>query len=181
MGQHSLENEKPGRDCQALFFPPPPILPVGLSQNQKALPGCVEMPPARVVVDSGEQGSRVVKALEEQGVEIVITTLEAGDYVADHKIAFERVTLEDILKSIFEDRKLLSQIKDLANNYERPVLIIEGEDPFFSGRTINPASIQGFLDKIVVPFKVPLLYTLNEAETAGVILSMARSEQPDEI
>ncbi len=139
------------------------------------------MPSVRIVVDSGEQGSRVVKALEEQGVEIVITTLEAGNYVADHKIAFERMTLEDILKSIFENRKLFSQIRNLANSYERPVLIIEGEDPFFSGRTINPAFIQGFLDKIVVPFRIPLLYTLNEAETAWVISSMARSEQLDEI
>ncbi len=139
------------------------------------------MPSVSVVVDSGEQDSRVVKTLEKQGVEIEITTLEAGDYVADHKIAFERMTLEDILKSIFEERKPFCQIRNLANRYERPVLIIEGEDPFFSGRTINPASIQGLLDKIVVPLRVPLLYTLNEAETAGVISSMARSEQPNEI
>ncbi len=181
MGQHSLKNKMLGRDCQTLFFPPPPIPAVGLLQDQEALPGCIEMPSIRVIVDSREQGSSVVKALEKQGVEIVITTLEAGDYVADHNIAFERMTLEDILKSIFDDMKLFCQIRNLANSYERPVLIIEGEDPFFSGRTINPASIQGFLDKIVVPFRVPLLYTLNETETAGVISNMIRPEQPDEI
>lgn len=99
----------------------------------------------RIVVDPGELRSGVVKALEKQGVEIEVTKLEAGDYTANHRTAFKRMTIDDFIKSIFEDRKLLSQIKDMANSYERPVLIIEGEYPFFSGRTINPTSIQGFL------------------------------------
>ncbi len=37
----------------------------------------------RIVVDTGEQDSDVVKALETQGVEIEIKTLEAGNYVMD--------------------------------------------------------------------------------------------------
>lgn len=91
------------------------------------------MPSVRIVVDPGELRSGVVKSLEKQGVEIEITKLETGDYIANHWIAFERMTIDDILKSVFEDMKLFSRIKYLANSYERPVLIIEGEDPFFSG------------------------------------------------
>ncbi len=139
------------------------------------------MSSVRIVVDPGELGSGVVKALENQGVEIEITKLEAGDYVTNHKIAFERMTIDDFFKSIFEDMRLFEKIKDLAKSYERPVLIIEGEDPFFSGRTINPGSIQGFLKKIAVSFRIPTLYTLNEAETAEVISSIAKAEQSDEI
>ncbi len=135
----------------------------------------------RIVVDTGEQGSGVVRALEKQGVEMEIRNLEAGDYVMGHRAAFERVTLEDLLKSYFKDGKLFSRIKDMANSFERPVLIIEGEDPFFSGRTIDPASIQGFLKKIAVSFRVPAVFTLNEAETAEVIASIAGAEQADEI
>jgi Fanconi anemia group M protein len=135
----------------------------------------------RIAVDPEELRSGVIKALEKQGVEIEITKLEAGDYVANHRIAFERMTIDDFFKSIFEDRKLLSRIKYLANSCERPVLIIEGEDPFFSGRTINPGSIQGFLKTIAVSFRVPTLYTLNEAETAVVISSIARAEQSYEV
>jgi ERCC4-type nuclease len=135
------------------------------------------MPSIRIVVDPGELHSGVVKALEKQGVEIEITKLEAGDYVANHRIAFERMTIDDFIKSIFEDMRLFDKIKDLANIYERPVLIIEGEDPFFSGRTINPASIQSFLNKIVVSFRVPILYTLNETETAEIILSNIEHSQ----
>ena len=39
--------------------------------------------------------------------------------------------------------------------YERPILIIGGEDPFFSGRTVNPESIQCILKTIAVSFRVP--------------------------
>ena len=135
----------------------------------------------RIVVDPGELRSGVVKALEKQGVEIEVTKLEAGDYVANHRIAFERMTIDDFFRSIFEDRRLFDKIKDLANSCERPVLIIEGEDPFLSGRTINPGSIQSFLKTIAVSFRVPTIFTLNEAETAEVISSIARAEHSDEV
>lgn len=135
----------------------------------------------RIVVDTGEHGSDVVKALETHGVEIDIKTLEAGDYVMDHRVAFERVTLDDLLKSYFKEGRLFSRIKNVANSYQRPIMIIEGEDPFFLGRTINPSSIQGFLKKIAVSFRVPAVFTLNEAETAEVISSIAGAEQADEI
>jgi ERCC4-type nuclease len=153
----------------------------GLSEYQGSLLRFVEMSSVRIVVDPDELHSGVVKALEKQDIEIKITKLEAGNYEANNRIAFERMTIYDFLKSIFEDRKLLSRIKDLANSYERPILIIEGDDPFFSDRTINPTSIQSFLKTIAVSFRVPTLYTLNEAETAEIISSIARAEQADEI
>jgi ERCC4-type nuclease len=135
----------------------------------------------KVVVDSREWDSGVVKALEKQDVEIEIITLKAGDYVVNHRIAFERITIGDFLKSIFEDVKLYSKIGDLASSYERPILIIEGEDPFFPGRTINPSFIQAFLKTIAVSFRVPTLCTLNETQTAEVLYSIARGEHSDQI
>ncbi|MFZ3167548.1 MAG: ERCC4 domain-containing protein [Candidatus Methanoperedens sp.] len=139
------------------------------------------MQAVKVVVDSRELRSGVVKMLEKQGIEIEITTLELGNYIANNRIAFERLTIDDFLKSFFEDMRLFGQIKHLAGSYERPILIIEGEDPFFPGRTIDPSFIQGFLKTIAVSFRVPTLYTLNEAQTADVISSIARAEHSDKI
>ncbi len=135
------------------------------------------MPSVRVVVDSSEMHSDVVKALQKQDIEIEITTLEVGDYVTSGRTAFERMTIGDFLKSLFEDRKHFSQIEVMARSCERPVLIIEGEDPFLSGRTVNPGSIQGILNTITIPFRVPIVYTLNETETAEVIASIAKRER----
>lgn len=60
--------------------------------------------------------------------------------------------------------------------YDRTILIIEGEDPFFSGRTVNPESIHGIPKTIAVSFGVPTLFILDEAETAEVKASIARLE-----
>ncbi|PWB49319.1 MAG: hypothetical protein C3F06_14305 [Candidatus Methanoperedenaceae archaeon] len=140
-----------GRDHITLFSPLPPIYKEG------------------------------IKMLEKQGVEIVITDLELGDHIVNKKIAFKRITIKDLLKSIFEEIKLFDQIKHLAARYDHTILIIEGEDPFFSGRTVNPGSIQGFLRKLAVSFQVPVVFTLNEAETSEIISSIAGVEQPEQI
>ncbi len=60
--------------------------------------------------------------------------------------------------------------------YGRTIQIIGGEDPFFSGRTVNPESIHGILKTITGSFRVPTLFTLNEVETAKVMASIARLE-----
>ena len=130
----------------------------------------------KVVVDSRERDSGVVEALEKLDVEIEITTLKAGDYMVNHRIAFKRLTIDDILKSIFEGEKLSSKIGDMTSIYERPILIIEGEDPFFPSRPFNLSFIQSFLKTIAVSFGVSTLFTLNEAQTAEVISSIARTE-----
>jgi ERCC4-type nuclease len=135
----------------------------------------------KVVVNSRELDSGVVKALEKQDIEIELTILETADYVVNHRIDFVRMTIDDFLKSIFKDRKLYTKIGGMASSYDRPILIIEGEDPFFPGRTINPSFIQGFFNTIAVSFRVPTLYTLNETQTSEVILSIAMAKHYNKI
>ncbi|MCX9081358.1 MAG: hypothetical protein OIN83_04105 [Candidatus Methanoperedens sp.] len=134
------------------------------------------MKPYKVAVDSKEMESGVAKALEKQGAEIEITTLEAGYYVVNNRIAFKRLTLDDFLMSIFEDRKLYTRLGNLTTSYERTILIIEGEDHFFPGRTIDPSFVQFFVKTIAVSFGVSTLFTLDEAQTSEVISSIARLE-----
>lgn len=129
-----------------------------------------------ISVDFRELRSDVVKLLEKQGFEIEICNLEAGDYIAYNRIAFKRITIDDILKSIFKEKRLFGQIEHLAGRYQSPVLIIEGEDPFFPGRTVNPGYIHGFLKKLAVYFRVPAIFTLNEMQTAELISSITRAE-----
>ncbi|MFZ3167681.1 MAG: ERCC4 domain-containing protein [Candidatus Methanoperedens sp.] len=130
----------------------------------------------KIVVDSKEKDSSVAKVLEKHDLEIEIATLEAGDYIVNHRIALERLTKDDILKSIFEGEKLSSKIGDMTSIYERSILIIEGEDPFFPGRPFNLSFIQSFLKTLAVSFGVSTLFTLNDAQTAEVISSIARAE-----
>ncbi len=132
-----------------------------------------------VVIDQRELRSAVAKELERL-CDIEIQTLEVADYVVSYRCAFERKDIDDFFKSLFEDKKFFSQLADMANSYERPVLIIEGGDPFFSGRRVHPNALQAILNTIAVSFRVPTLYALNTADTAKIIYQIAKREQTDE-
>ncbi len=133
----------------------------------------------KIIIDHREMRSRVVEALRKLGADIEIATLEVGDYVVSDRVAFERKTVDDLFATLLERRELFSQLADLARSYRLPILIIEGEDPFFfSGRRMHPLAVQGFLNTIAL-MRIPTLYTLNEAETAQVIGMIATKEQAD--
>jgi Fanconi anemia group M protein len=131
----------------------------------------------KIIVDYREQRSKVIGSLEKLGADIEITTLKVGDYVVSDSVAFERKRIDDLLATLLERRELFSQLKDLAKSYRRLILIIEGDDPFFSlnGR-MHPNAIQGILNTIAL-MRIPALITLNEAETAQVIIMIAEKEQ----
>lgn len=131
----------------------------------------------KIVIDHREMRSRVAEGLVKLGADIEIATLEIGDYVVSDRVAFERKTVDDIFATLIERRELFSQLMDLSRSYKKPILIIEGDDPFFfSKRKMNPRAIQGFLNTIAL-MRIPTLYTLNEAETSEAICMIAEKEQ----
>ncbi len=135
----------------------------------------------RVIIDQRELRSPVAKGLDRLGVDIIFKTLEVGDYVMSDRVAAERKTGEDLLKSWVDEKKLFGQIKDLCDAYERPILIVEGGlDQLFTLRNIHPSAVQGMLNTIAVSFRCPTLYSLNAAETAEIICRLAEREQCEE-
>ena len=130
-----------------------------------------------IVVDHRELRSPVAKTLERLGVKLVFKTLEVGDYVVSDRIAFERKTMDDLFSSWLDEKKLFEQLYDLAQAYHRPVLIIEGSDPFFTTRRVNVQAIRGMLNAITVSLRVPILYSLTAVETAQHLLLVALKEQ----
>ena len=132
-----------------------------------------------VYVDQREIRSGVARALDSGGVDIILSTLEVGDYIVSNRVAIERKTDMDFLDSIIDkERNIFRQLSDLARTYERPVLIIEGEN-LYTGRQLHPNAIRGVLASIVTDFGVPILNTRDEAETAEMIGVIARREQED--
>nr|WP_269848615.1 ERCC4 domain-containing protein [Methanosarcina horonobensis] len=76
-------------------------------------------------------------------------------------------------------RNLFAQLSDLSRVYEKPVLIIEGED-LFTSRQINPNAIYGSLVSIAIDFGVSILYSRDEEETASILKILAKREQTEE-
>jgi len=134
----------------------------------------------KVIVDSREMRSPVPKALDRLGADLSFETLEVGDYVVSDRCAFERKAIDDFMNSWLIEKKLFSQIGDLAKAYERPILIIEGGNPKYAGRNVHPNAIQGLMNTIAVSFRVPILYSDNPTDTANIIMMIAKREQTEE-
>jgi Fanconi anemia group M protein len=134
----------------------------------------------QIYVDRREIRSGVARALESAGTDVILATLEVGDYIVSDRVAIERKTDMDFLDSIIDkDRNIFGQLSDLARTYDRPVLIIEG-DNLYTARQIHPNAIRGVLASIATDFGIPIISTRDAEDTAALIQVIAKREQVDE-
>nr|MBA4405158.1 hypothetical protein [Nanoarchaeum sp.] len=129
-----------------------------------------------VYADNREGASGVIKHLNEIGMTVRTRTLTTADFVLSKRVGVERKTKRDFIDSII-DKRLLHQIKDLRENFERPLLILEGEEDIYSLRNIHPNAIRGMLATIAVSYGIPIIQTKNLQETAEIMKAIAHREQ----
>jgi Fanconi anemia group M protein len=135
--------------------------------------------PKKVVifVDHREENSGIIDFLREHDTKISTQQLKTADYITSDRVAIERKTISDFLQSIV-DQRLFTQLQDIVEAYERPILILEGNpEIMFTERSIHPNTIRGVLSSIAVDYRVPILWTLNARETASQIFWLAYREQ----
>ncbi|HWQ44577.1 MAG TPA: DEAD/DEAH box helicase [Methanosarcina barkeri] len=138
-----------------------------------------ETVPLRIVIDHRETKSGVAKTLDRLGMELSFAALEIGDYVVSDRLAVERKRTDDFASSLIDGkRNLFAQLSDLARVYEKPVLIIEGGD-LFTSRQLNPNAIYGSLISIAIDFRISILYSRDEEETAAILKILAKREQTE--
>ncbi len=132
-----------------------------------------------VYVDHREIRSGVSRILENAGINVIMQTLEVGDYVPSDRVCIERKTTADFLDSLISGRRdLFRQIADLARTSERPVMIIEGGD-IYDLRQIHPNAVRGAIASIAIDFSVPVIMSRDEEDTAAMIAAIAKREQQD--
>ncbi len=129
-----------------------------------------------VLADHREKSNRIVKELINLGISVKTAQLESADYLLSGKVGVELKKVPDFVASIIDGR-LLEQARSLKKNFEKAVLIIEGEEDIYSIRKVHANAIRGMLSSIVLDFRVPVLYTKNAQDTAGLLAVMAKREQ----
>ncbi len=140
------------------------------------------LPAEKVVifVDHRERNSGVAEYLMEYDAKVVTKQLDTADYLSSDRVAIERKRVQDFLQSIV-DKRLFSQLKNLTETYERPIIIMEGRpEILFSERDIHPNTIRGVLSSMAVEYRVPIIWTLNARETAAQVFWLAYREQVKE-
>jgi len=130
----------------------------------------------KIIVDHREKASKVIKELVDLPVEIKLETLENADYLLSSRCGVEYKTVQDFVDSIVDGR-LLQQIKQIKNDFERPLLIIEGEDDIYSVRNVHSNSIKGMLATIIISYGIPIIQTKTSKETAELFYIIAKREQ----
>jgi ERCC4-related helicase len=133
-----------------------------------------------VYVDSREGNSGILKKLHDIGVDIKLKSLVTADFIISDRIGIERKTTKDFVNSLI-DKRIFSQIKDLRENFEKPLIIIEGEEDIYSIRNIHPNAIKGMLAAITISYGIPIINTKNQKETAELIRVIALREQKPNI
>lgn len=130
-----------------------------------------------ILVDDRETRSGVAESLSlNDDVDVSTETLSVGDYILSENIGVERKTTEDFLDTIVGERQLFEQMDDLANNYDRPIMILEGGTPF-GRRSIHPNAIYGALSSLIADFGVSIMYTDDADGTAELMAALAKREQ----
>ncbi|MDD4352941.1 MAG: ERCC4 domain-containing protein [Candidatus Nanoarchaeia archaeon] len=120
-----------------------------------------------IIVDNREFRSKTVKELFKNGIDISPGQLSVGDYIIGD-VCIERKSLKDFYDSII-DKRIFEQLKSIKSNYEKRLLIIEGES---GERNIHPNAIKGMIASIMIDYKIPIIFLKNPQETAeflGVI------------
>jgi len=129
-----------------------------------------------IYADTREVGSNMIDHFAQYDCEVQRKMLLYGDFLVSDRVCIERKTAQDFLSSIV-DKRLFQQLKDMKENYEKPVLIIEGNDLY--GR-LHPNAVRGALASIALDFGIPIIWTKDIAETVGMVYWFARREQIQE-
>ena len=114
----------------------------------------------------------------EENIQVNLERLEYADYVLSSRCGVEIKTVSDFVDSIIDGR-LLEQIKNMKNNFERPVIVIEGSEDIYSVRNVHHNSILGMMATIAVSYGIPIIQTKNFKETASLLQIIARREQAE--
>ena len=110
----------------------------------------------------------ITKLLKQLNAKVSVTALPYGDFLVGN-IAIERKSHSDFISSIIDGR-IFSQIKNLKENFEKVILIVEG----FSERKINENALKGAIATLLIDEGVSVVNTLNARDTAKTILWIAR-------
>jgi len=127
-----------------------------------------------IFVDTREVNSGIVDYFGQYDCDIQKKMLTYGDFLVSDRVCIEKKLVKDFVQSI-TDKRLFQQLKQMKDNFERPILIIEGEESLY-GR-LQPNVIRGALSAIAIDLAIPIIWTRDVADTAGIVYWIARREQ----
>ena len=125
----------------------------------------------KIIIDFREKNSLVPSEIIKLGLKIEFSNLEVGDYIVKEKI-IERKTYSDFYSSII-NRRLFFQLNELKR-FENSLIIIEGFET-----ENNKNQIRGAILSIVLNYKIPIIFTKSERETAEYLSILSKKQKKE--
>lgn len=133
----------------------------------------------KIYADVREKNSDIIRILKENA-QVELRQLPVGDYILSDRVCVERKTVDDFLQSIIDSR-LITQAKELSQNFDAPILMLEGDSmKIYVQRDIHPNAIRGMMSSLAIDFGVSIIPTQNSEDTARTLYVIAKREQEDE-
>ena len=138
-----------------------------------------------IIIDHRED-KNLIKNLIKKKLDIKIKQLISADIIIygkdyqgnDVSIGIERKVQEDFLNSII-DKRIITQLIGLKENFNMQLLIIEGQENLYSIRNFHPNAIRGMISSIVLDLQVPIIETKSINDTIAFIETIiSRLEKP---
>ncbi len=124
-----------------------------------------------IVVDKRERNAELIAELERL-CSIRFEIMPSGDYLISENICVERKTVRDFESSIINGR-LFEQISALREDYQRPILLIEGDE---SDSSLYHGSVYGAIVSAYIRYGVQVVRSRGPKESAELLYIMARQE-----
>src|SRR3989344_4277034 len=102
-----------------------------------------------MIIDHRER--ELVKELARRKLKYDIKQLLTADIIIKN-IGIERKTQQDFINSII-DKRLIDKLIVLKDNFDIPLLIIEGEENIYELRDMHPNAIRGMLASIAIDYQ----------------------------
>ncbi len=96
-------------------------------------------------------------------------------YVISKRLVIERRTGSTLLQGIM-DKTLFVSAVDMREDYEIPILILEGEVNY-KYTQFSPQAVRGALTSMMIEYGINVLHTANLEETEAIVTMIARQEQ----
>ncbi|MFX0173617.1 MAG: DEAD/DEAH box helicase family protein [Candidatus Hodarchaeota archaeon] len=138
----------------------------------------------QIIVDAREASGGIPKILKRQGIRLTSQKLDVGDYILSNRLVVELKTYSDFINSIIDGRLFRSTSPGSTSQLLRlskqklPLIIIQRESEPIS-QQIHINSIMGAISSIILDFKIPIVFTHNDLETAALLSQLAKREQTE--
>lgn len=135
-----------------------------------------------ICIDSNEASKRrdIINYMKFNGFDVEIRKLDVCDYVVSDRVGIERKDVSDFIGSM-KDGRVFKQARDMAEIYERPIIILEGQmSKAFKRSAMRPSSVYGALSSLALDYGINIIPTDTPESTAILLHRLAYREQAKE-